>query len=244
MEQTATKTKKLSKKEENALKTRKAYFLKVKCNFTNVLLGTNPNDAEIYSQYIASLASDESRKEEVARIGQMEYDEKGMTVFMRNPETNCPQLKDYTWLGFLKERSRGLNGIPGAIATGMKAFIKEIDLRIAVSPRFIDLNLPEGEAIGVLERPLRASGPSGERTALAKSETIPEGTTCEVTFRCETKDGLALVIECLNEGKVHGTGQWRNAGYGTFTWEKVAVWTEDIVPGGEHADVLAEVMAL
>jgi len=243
MEQTA-KTKKLSKKEENAMKTRKAYFLKVKVTFTNTLLGTNPNDAEIYSQYIAGLASEESRKEEVARIGALEYDEKGMTVFLRDPETNVPQLKGYTWLGYLKERSRGLNGIPGSIATGMKAFIKEIDLRIAVEPGFIDLNLPEGEAIGILERPLRATGPQGERTALAKSETIPAGTTCEMTFRCETKDGLALVIECLNEGKVHGTGQWRNAGNGTFTWEKVKVWAEDIVPGGEHADVLAEVMAL
>ena len=234
-EQMATKTTETTKaaeakaakaKKEKEAKVRKAYFLTVDIFFTNDLLGTNPNDPEIYSKYIADLATDEDRKAEVERIGAMEVDEKGMTVFVRNPdEPSIPQLKSYTWLGFVKERAKGLNGVSGTVADGMKAFIKEVNLRVAVSPKFIDVILPEGEAIGVLERPLRASGPSGERTALAKSEVIPAGSKCRLTFRCETKEGLALVIECLNEGKIHGTGQWRNA-------------------GGDHADVWEELMAL
>lgn len=239
-----TTTKKTAAKEEKK-KVRKAYFLTVDITFTNDLLGTNPNDPEIYSKYIADLATDEDRKAEVDRLGALEVDEKGMTVFVRNPDDpSVPQLKSYTWLGFVKERAKGLNGVDGTIATGMKAFIKEVNLRVAVSPKFIDVHLPEGEAIGILERPLRASGPSGERTALAKSEVIPAGSTCRLTFRCETKEGLALVIECLNEGKVHGTGQWRNAGYGTFTWEKVELGVDEIKPGGDHADVWEELMAL
>jgi hypothetical protein len=225
-------------------KERKAYFLEVEVTFTNELLGTNPNNKQIYSEYIAGLADEESRKQEVARIGQLEADEKGMTVFLRNPETGCPQLKAYTWLGYLKERAKGLNGITGTVVSGMKAFVKEINLRVNVEPRFIDLEIPEGEAIGVNERPLRASGPSGEKTALAKSETVPIGTKCHMTFRTETKEGLALIIECLNEGATHGTGQWRNAGFGTFTWEKLNMWSETITTGGDHQDVLDELAAL
>ena len=59
VETKAAKTKK-TKEEKN--KVRKAYFLTVDVTFTNDLLGTNPNDPEIYSKYIADLATDEDRE--------------------------------------------------------------------------------------------------------------------------------------------------------------------------------------
>lgn len=228
--ETATKAKKTSKKEE-ASKERYAYFLKVKCTFTSELLGTNPSEKDIYRDYLAKDVTKEQADEETEHLSELDIDEKGLTVFCRNPEDpSIAQIKDYTWKGFFKERASGLNGVPGTCATGMKAFIKEIDKRISVYPRFIDLELPAGQAISVLERPLRANGPTGPRTALARSEVAPIGTTCEVTFRTETKDGMRLILECLREGAQYGTGQWRNAGYGRFTFEVIDNWAELINP--------------
>jgi hypothetical protein len=226
---TETTAKKTSAKKAASAAPRIAYYLSAKITFISPLLATNANDPQIYSEYLASLANDETRAAEIERLGLAEVDEKGMTVFLRNPDNPMqPQLKGYTWLGFLKSRSRALAKVDGTQIKGMSAYIKEIDDRIFVSPIFINLDLPEGEAIDTLQRPLRAATMQGDRVALAKSETVPEGTTCEVTFRTETLDGMKLVIECLDYGKIHGTGQWRNAGYGRFTWEKIDQWKEYI----------------
>lgn len=231
VEETATAKKKTTaKKAAAADKERKAYFMEVRVTFTAPLLGTNPQNPKIYSDWIAANADPQSKAEEIEHLGQEEVEQKGMTVFMRRrDDPSIPQLKDYTWLGFIKERSRGLAPVAGTVASGMKAYIQEVNRRVKITPRFMDLHLPEGEAIDIIQRPLRASGPSGERTALAISEVVPEGTTCEFMVRTETKEGMKLVIESLNEGAIHGTGQWRNAGNGTFTWEKLKMWSEVIV---------------
>ena len=101
--------------------------------------------------------------------------------------------------------------------------IKEIDDRMSVSPRFIDLILPEGGEITCNERPLRAETAMGPRVSLAKSEQVPEGTTCEFTIHTQTKEGMRMVIDCLEYGEERGTGQWRNAGNGCFTFEVLAL---------------------
>ena len=223
--ETTAKTKKASDKPSEK-KERCSYYLTVRVTFITPLLATNPNDQQIYSEFITKLAPDaESREEEIARLGVEEVDAKGTTVFLRNPETGLPQLKDYTWLGFLKSRARALAKVPGSTAATMKAYIKEIDDRMSVTPRFIDLNLPEGGEITCNERPLRAETMQGPRVSLAKSEQVPEGTTCEFTIHTFTKEGMALVLDCLEYGEERGTGQWRNAGNGCFTFEVLALDT-------------------
>jgi hypothetical protein len=226
---TTTATKKAAKKKTEDSGSRVAYFLKVRVTFTTPLLATNPNDQEIYTQFIAKEASDESRKEEIERLGVDEVIERGMTVFLRDKEDpSIPLLKDYTWLGYLKSRAKALAKIPGSSLKGASAYIKEVNDLIKVTPRFQPLILPEGGAIETLERPLRAETAQGDRVALAKSETVPEGTTCEVTFRAERIEGMNYIIDCLNYGKEHGTGQWRNAGFGRFTYEVLDKWAEAI----------------
>lgn len=267
----ATKT---TKKEKGP---RLAYYLTAKITFITPLLGTSPNNAETYSEYIAKLASDEKKKEEIERLGPAAVDEKGMTVFPRNPKTGAPVTKDYTWQGFLKARGSAIAKIPNSVLDGLAAYLKEVNDLIYITERFPELILPEGKkvittyayenangdpvdrygnAIGcdvdpeamagikvvdpahltpeeiqkilegvsqnsvdTLERPLRATGPQGERVALSKSETIPIGTTTTITFRCERLQGMDIVKSALNFGFMHGTGQWRNAGYGRFVWE-------------------------
>lgn len=75
--------------------------------------------------------------------------------------------------------------------------------------------------IGVLERPLRGQTPQGERVALAKSETVPAGTRLE--FDVIVQDVEAVTTEVLEEwfsyGQRRGLGQWRNGGWGAFTYE-------------------------
>ena len=75
--------------------------------------------------------------------------------------------------------------------------------------------------MGDCQRPLRASGPSGERVALAHSETVPAGSYIEFTIEMWTDDLEKVVRECLDYGARRGLGQWRNSGKGTFYWEEL-----------------------
>ena len=59
------------------------------------------------------------------------------------------------------------------------------------------------------------------RTALASSETVPEGSVIEFTIIMLDERIEPLVRECLDYGALRGIGQWRNAGKGTFTWEEI-----------------------
>lgn len=269
-----------SKKEKG---TRKAYFVKVRVTFITPLLGTSPNNKETYSEYIAKLATKESREEEVERLSAEVVDDKGMTVFLRNPQNGLPVMKDYTWQGYLKARGSAIAKIPNSLLDGQAAYLKEVNDLIYVQPRFADIHIPEGAEIkstyiygvdengnpldvngmplrgedqanvvlkkpeeltpeeiqlileGVtqhnldtLQRPLRANGAQGERVALSKSETIPVGSYVDLTFRTERQEGLNIIKACLNYGFMHGTGQWRNAGYGRFVYDILDMWAEEI----------------
>ena len=35
------------------------------------------------------------------------------------------------------------------------------------------------------------------------------------------RSDMELVKECLDYGQLRGMGEWRNAGWGRFTWEEV-----------------------
>lgn len=80
----------------------------------------------------------------------------------------------------------------------------------------------EGAECGRCERPLRASSASGERVALAASETVPAGTVLEFSILVMNPKDAETVREWLDYGALRGLFQWRNSGKGRFEWEEVA----------------------
>ncbi len=194
---------------------------KIKCRltFTEEVLGTASNNPNIHDEFIASKAPDSaSREEEVAALGIGEVIEKGMTVFPRN-ETGDPILFDYQVKGFFKDSTAALRKVTGTKASKIKAYKKEIDGLLFVSPRMIPFQ--RSGPVGECQRPLRAQTAQGERVALAHSETVPAGTVVEFEILAFTDEMEALARECLDYGEFRGIGQWRNSGKGRFEWEEI-----------------------
>lgn len=193
--------------------------LKIKVSFDEEVLGTASGDPNIHDTYISSNAPDApSREEEIASIGVDAAIEKSMTVFPKNPDGK-PFVWDYQWKGYLKDAFGSLKKVPKSECGKIKAYKKEIDGLIFVTPRKIPIILPEGTEIGVCQRPLRAQTMQGERIALASSETVPEGSSMIFEIRMLLDSHEKAVIEALNYGVLRGFGQWRNSGKGRFHYE-------------------------
>lgn len=193
--------------------------LKVKLTFTEPILGTCPQNEDIYRDFIGSKAPDASTvDDEVAALGADAVVEKGKTVFPRLDD-GTPFLYDYQIKGFLKDTVGGLRKVKNTQSSKIKAYKKEIDKLIFPEPRCIPL-LFDGN-ITECQRPLRAQTMQGERVSLAISESIPAGATVEFTITMFSDDHEALVKECLDYGRFSGIGQWRNSGKGRFTWEEI-----------------------
>jgi hypothetical protein len=189
----------------------------VKLTFTERILGTVPKDKDVYAAYIAGRAAldDEALAEELASVETVE--EKGWTGFHQNG--NGPFLYDYVIKGFFKDACGMLRRAPDTGSKKLTAYRKVIDGLVFVEPRAIVLNVPEGVEMSILERPLRAQTAQGERVALARSDTCPVGTSIEFKLLILGGVSKALLTEWLEYGQLRGLGQWRNAGYGRFTYE-------------------------
>lgn len=195
--------------------------LEVKLTFTEEVLGTSPNDEDIYRNFIGSKAPDATTiEEEVEALGADAVAEKGMTVFARDENGN-PCLYDYHIKGHFKDACSMLKKATGSLSKDIKAHKKMIDGLIFVNPRLIPLEIPDGKTMGVCQRPLRAQTAQGERVALAMSESVPAGTTCNLEITCLTDGDEKYVREWLNYGAWRGIGQWRNSGCGRYTWEEI-----------------------
>lgn len=193
--------------------------LKVKLTFTEPILGTCPQNEDIYRDFIGSKAPDASTvDDEVAALGADAVVEKGKTVFPRLDD-GTPFLYDYQIKGFLKDTVGGLRKVKNTQSSKIKAYKKEIDKLIFPEPRCIPI-LFDGN-ITECQRPLRAQTMQGERVSLAISESIPAGATVEFTITMLSDEHEALVRECLDYGRFSGIGQWRNSGKGRFTWEEI-----------------------
>ena len=193
--------------------------LKVKMTFTEEVLGTANNNAEIHSEFIASKAPDaKSREEEVAALGAEAVEEKSITIFPKLDD-GTPFVWDYQIKGFFKDTCSALKRVTNTKSNKLKAFKKEIDGLIFVDERKIPFQ-NYGE-IGKCQRPLRASTAQGERIALAHSETVPAGCFIEFTITTLKDDLIPTIEEWLDYGKYRGLGQWRNSGKGRFDWEEI-----------------------
>lgn len=205
--------------------------IKVKLTLTEGMLGTSPNNKDIYRDFIATKAPDASTiEDEVAAVGMDEVAEKGMTVFPRD-EHGKPFVYDYQIKGFFKDACSMLNRLTVKDPeTGKKkkavnesgkltAYKKVIDGMIFPQPRVIPIEF-DGE-IGICQRPLRAQTAQGERVALSMSEEIPAGATITFDVLCLDDEHIKAVKEWLDYGALRGLGQWRNSGKGRFIWEEI-----------------------
>ena len=191
--------------------------IKVKITLLEEMLGTASANTELHAEFIASKAPDApSMEEEIEALGVDEVIEKGKTVFPRNKDGN-PIVWDYQIKGFFKDACSMLRKVNGSESEKIKAFKKEIDGLIFVTPRQIPINL-SGE-MGDCQRPLRAQTAQGERVALANSETVPVGSTMEFSVVCYVDKDEKAVREWLEYGRMRGLGQWRNSGAGRFSCE-------------------------
>ena len=193
--------------------------MKVRITLMEDMLGTAPNNKEIYSDYIASKAPvEKDTKDEIDSVPELE-DMRQMTVFHRNPETDKPIIYDYLIKGFFKNACNAMREVPKSESSKLKAYKKKIDNLVFVGPRMIDINM-SGE-MTICERPLRAATAQGERVALTSSESVPAGSTLEFEITCLSDDMMNYVIEWLDYGKFNGLGQWHNSGKGRFTWTDI-----------------------
>ena len=188
--------------------------INVHLRFIDEALGTTAANKEIYSQFIASKAPDAATMEdEVAAFGADAVAEKGTTVFPKL-EDGTPYMYDYQVKGAFKESCGMLRRATDTRSAKVKAYKKEIDGLVFVSPRRIPLVMPEGGETGICERPLRATTMQGDRVALARSETVPAGTTMDFSVTCLNDSMVPVVIEWLQYFRLHGLSQWRNSGKG------------------------------
>lgn len=193
-------------------------MLNVHCSlvFRNEVLGTASSDPQIHERFIASKAPDApSLREEVEAIGVDGVEERAMTVFPRLAD-GTPFLWDYQIKGFFKDACGMLRRATGSKSAKLRAYKKEIDGCLFVRQRKVRLRMPEGSTVGSKQRPLRAQTAQGDRVALANSEMLDAGTTCEFDVALLNHDLLPYLVEWMSYGQLRGIGQWRNASYGAF----------------------------
>jgi hypothetical protein len=196
--------------------------MKIVLTFTEELLGTLSGNKKIAEEFILSKRKEGMAEDEILALA--EHLEKESTVFAKSD--GKPHLWDYQVKGFFKEACQAMIGTGAFTQEELKKLSlttymhrRTIDNLIFVKPRKLFVNYV-GE-IGVCERPLRGQTMQGERICLARSETLPAGSTisCEVIILNEK---LKPVIgQWLTYGVLKGLGQWRNGSKGRFEWVEV-----------------------
>ena len=193
--------------------------MKVRLTLTDEALGMMPSDKDLHETYIASNAPDApSLREEIDAIGLEEVIERSKTVFPKLPD-GTPFFWDYQLRGFFKDSIGLLRRVKTTKSAKLTSYKKVVDGLLFVDERKVPIHL--SGPMGDCQRPLRADTPQGPRTAIAHSETVPEGSTCEFTINMLDDSLEPVVRECLSYGALHGLAQWRNSGKGRFTWEEI-----------------------
>jgi len=183
---------------------------RVKIKLTEPLLGTVSGNKELATDYIAANHPDGLQDDEMEAIENMDEVVEKATTYFPKLEDGSPFLWDYQIKGFFKDACGMLN----RVGPKLKAYKKIIDGLIFPQPRKIPVNLA-GE-MGFIERPLRVPTPKGERSALARSETVPADSTVEFCVLL-LDDSLEKNLKgWLEYGQLRGLGQWRNSGMGRF----------------------------
>lgn len=189
---------------------------RVKLTLTEPILGSVPKDKDVYETYVASLAPDNT-DDEMDTV--QEAEERGWTGFHRLDDGTFI-LYDYVFKGFMKSACYFMKQAKAPHSEKLAAYKKKIDGLVFVFPRRVPLIPPEPiDEPETLSRSLRAQTPRGERTALAKSDTLPVGTTIEFDVEVLGAITEAMLREWFTYGSRMGLGQWRSGSYGRFEYE-------------------------
>jgi hypothetical protein len=216
--------------------------LKIKVTYVEPLLGSSNNNPYILEEHRKAGISEMKLAEEQvaikapaksADVAEAEADEaltKQTTVFPRNPDGSIFRW-DYQIRGYFKEAINvGIETGAEEVGELSKWTIKKaVDSYLFITERRVNLLNADGtpcQKVGLLERPLRAETMQGTRICLSRSEVLPEGTnyTCTINWLPSVKNKKTLIDEgvirwALDYGMLKGEGQWRNGGFGRFTYE-------------------------
>lgn len=187
------------------------------------LLGSQPANPDVRTAYLSEKEPERVLEEnELLPEG---LDEKGLTVFLRDPKTGALALMDYVIKGYFKEALKVCDN-------GIKSVASKVDNYMFVEPRMLpvqkkDVLIKNPDV--VFERALRAMTMQGPRTALAASECVYAPWEIEFTVtllaNSATKMSKALSFDAIEQaltyGRFKGLGQWRNGGYGKFVCERI-----------------------
>jgi len=189
----------------------------VRLIFTEDILGTWPADPDLHTRYISSKAPSPWLQSEEGDTLPDKTMDSGVTVFPCDDKGIF--LYNYHVKGFLKEAANVLKD-----QLGVKNARSKVDNYVFVVPRRLYL-LRDGSLIkepdGLLERPLRAQTMLGPRVALVASEYLKAPTALQFGLQIiQNKEITFEVVEALLQyGAMKGIGQWRNGGFGQFTYE-------------------------
>ena len=194
------------------------HLINVRITLTEEMLGTCSSTPEVHREFIASKAPDApSTEEEVEAIGVDAVVEKGMTIFARETDGRI-FLWNYMLKGFFKTACSALKRASGSDSSKITSYRKVVNEAIFINPRKMYL---QNYTIGNCQRPLRIEDRTGQRVALANSETVQPGTYFDATIKMISPTMEDAVREWLDYGQDYGLGQWRNSGKGTFTWKEL-----------------------
>lgn len=210
-------------------------YAKLKVRLTGItpILGSIAMNKEVFRDYIATnCVTDEEREraaEDVDNVKEGETEEEKAVIckstgFYRD-ENDYPILKGYQIKGFFKEAARALKD-----QIGLTNHVSKVDNYIFILEQNIPLYRMDGTRVKkydyISSRPLRGMTAQGPRISIAVSETIEEyymDLTIKILFNKKTAKSkeldAAVVKELLDYGELKGLLQWRNGGYGSFTWE-------------------------
>ena len=211
--------------------------LVVRLTFISDCLGTAAGDEDIYRNFVRKKMKEEAKKLDGVELTDEQLDEEaqyidfesatrdGMTIFPRDAEGN-PVLWAYQLKGFLKNACKTLKLVKGTVSSNVTYNRRDLNgLLFVYGPdRAITSPISLSGPMGELQRPLRAETPQGERIGLACSETVPAGSSVdfEIFYSQPDKAKYSMhdaILEWLEYGQDFGLLQWRNSGFGRFTFE-------------------------
>ena len=189
------------------------------------MLGCLPASKSIYTDFIASKAPNPDDDAEIID-NLTEREDRGVTVFARNSQDQICLLSRHL-KGFFKE---ALGALKAQCDIGV--YKSKVDTLLFVEPMFIPMKRggsPILEEDEMFERRLRAETAQGPRNALQSSELVNDPWTLEFEITLFPNNGStkkqnlswSAIESALEYGKFHGLGQWRNADYGKFIWERI-----------------------
>lgn len=198
--------------------------------FTGPVLGTTPTNAQIFTDYVVAKAIENGVNgvadewDTAPTSLDIDRDLRGLTGFHRD-NRGQPSLVNYQIRGYFKEAAKHLRRDTSSLSHAMKAYSQVITGQVFVNgpgdnPKIIPFKL--SGPITVLERPLRASTPQGERVSLTSSQCIPAGSS--LSFQIKVLADKVVTEKHLREwldyGENLGLQQWRSSSYyGTFQYE-------------------------